>query len=871
MINGPENSMFSRPRKIAETENFNAKQVLQKAQRQLYASALQSPEGIQGLREWRSFGQKGKSSRAALRLFETLSAYNQAKHLSPGQEENLCQAVMESMKLESSQTSRVTELLSCCQVKELGGTPPPVRPEVQRIFDRILNSKSSEGEVDVPELLSSNHFSFGSKAKWFESRLSAALDFLEQRDLEEARQEAEKPLPPELLEQKEQQPDINVPPPRENDLQPSMEEMESAKENEPGAYFKIAPFYGGYYRGNDFDSWNTKSMKWEKSSERLSLAVNTDLDPKSRRVVSGTIRPGAATELPMPYGFAPDIRSLKTHGDANLQIKTDSHGDFVLVAPSSESLITFSVEIGKGGELLRETEPKDPAVKPTALKFGSAGAQACLEISQSSSSVLDKARALKAYVRTTLKYSNDSSFNQVYRSGPPENYFQRIEKHTQADCDVANTYFVALLSSINIKARLVSGHYVSSKDKNNAAVISSGTGHAWAEVWDGHGWHRLDATPPGDPNMDEDETDEETSDAAFEGDFGEKESSILSDEELEKLIEEASKALAEKEKAPEEKRALQFAAEASCSPEEAKRVLQRITEAREKRDNQGRLIRSRLLAEWKKIIQDNLLKKPRYTAQIRLSRGEELVDPVEASLDMKAGDADPTGFSRYEHTVEREQVYGGFDSFLVVDKSGSMDESDSQSGRSKWEEQQLFTFLLMDSMYSAAQEFKREKIKLISPLDLRVALVSFSAGGAKVELPLGTVWGPKEQLKVWKALQENVGGGTPDHLGLQAVKQLIENDNAENKAGKERLRLVLISADGGSDSVSKTISAKEDLKSTGAVVKAAGIGSGAREVVATYTPDGANLSSFAEAPDWAATEVLAQAQRLYPKKVKNKA
>ena len=75
-------------------------------------------------------------------------------------------------------------------------------------------------------------------------------------------------------------------------------------------------------------------------------------------------------------------------------------------------------------------------------------------------------------------------------------------------------------------------------------------------------------------------------------------------------------------------------------------------------------------------------------------------------------------------------------------------------------------------------------------------------------------------------------------------------------------------ADGGSDSVEATIAAKESLKSFGVVVKAAGIGSGARQVVSTYTPDGRNLESFADAPDWAAQEVISQAQRLYPKKIK---
>ena len=79
---------------------------------------------------------------------------------------------------------------------------------------------------------------------------------------------------------------------------------------------------------------------------------------------------------------------------------------------------------------------------------------------------------------------------------------------------------------------------------------------------------------------------------------------------------------------------------------------------------------------------------------------------------------------------------------------------------------------------------------------------------------------------------------------------------------------MLVSADGGSDDVAATIAAKESLKARGAVVKAAGIGTGSKQVVSTYTPDGTNLSSFGDAPDWAAGEVISQAKLLNPKKVK---
>ncbi|OGE83255.1 MAG: hypothetical protein A3B10_01210 [Candidatus Doudnabacteria bacterium RIFCSPLOWO2_01_FULL_44_21] len=848
-----------------ELRTFDVKNAFKKARTALIGQSLQSKEGVAGLRSWQSLSKKSKSARAAKHVFETLSTYDRSVRTSPEAAEELkAEAVAQTQATGSP--SRSDELLSMFRAKQLGQPMPEVRPEVSRIFNNILKSKSTEGEVDVPELMASSNISFGSKFKWFESRLAGALDFLEKRDLEEARQKAQEPPPQELLDQKEQNPDVNLPPPQDNTLTPSMDEMEPSKENEPGAYFRVKPFYGGYYRGDDYDTWNTQAMRWEKSQTRLSDFDETEIDAKTRKVIAGTIRGGQKTILPMPYGFAPDISTLRTQGGETLEIQSDGHGSFVIDATKLSGLTSFSAEIGRNLEPKFESDPGKP--KKGTESFSRETETKLAEISGSKQSTIDQARSLKAYVKSTLKYSNDSSFNAVYRTGDPAKYFSRIEQHKQADCDVANTYFVSLLRRLGIQSRLVSGHYVKVKDNQGAAVISSGTGHAWAEVWDGKTWQRLDATPPGDPNMDDQEMDEETSDSAFEGDFGEQEAEVLSDEELEQLMADAEKALDKKERAPEDLAALSFAEQAECSPEEAKLILAKIKEAKEKRDKQGRNIRSRLLAEWQKIIQDNLVNRTRYTAPIRLSRGQELADPVEAALDMKAGEADPSGFSKFDHKTEREQIYGGFDAFLVVDKSGSMAETDPSSGKPKWDDQQVFTFLLMDSMYSVAADFKRQKIKLVSPMDLRVALVSFNDGGGRIELPLGTSWGPKEQVRVWKSLQTNVGGGTPDHLGLQTVKQMIEQGAQASLSEKQRLRLVLVSADGGSDNPATTIAAKESLKSLGVVVKAAGIGAGARQVTTTYNPDGTNLESFGDAPDWAASEVISEAKKLRPRKIK---
>jgi hypothetical protein len=228
---------------------------------------------------------------------------------------------------------------------------------------------------------------------------------------------------------------------------------------------------------------------------------------------------------------------------------------------------------------------------------------------------------------------------------------------------------------------------------------------------------------------------------------------------------------------------------------------------------------------------------------------------------MKIGSTDPSGFAKYRREVKREQIYGGFDVVFVIDKSSSMNKI--TRGSAKWQDQQKFVFLFLDSLFAAAEELRRQKIKMIGPVDIRVGLVGFAAGGASVELPLSEDWTEKEQFMVWRALQNNIGGGTPDHLGLAAAKEMLKSEKEE-----KRLRLVLVSADGGSDNTKATMLAKETLKKSGIVVKAAGIGAGARAVEATYYPDGVNLPDFSQVAAWAAEHVIGEVQKLFPKKVR---
>jgi hypothetical protein len=356
--------------------------------------------------------------------------------------------------------------------------------------------------------------------------------------------------------------------------------------------------------------------------------------------------------------------------------------------------------------------------------------------------------------------------------------------------------------------------------------------------------------------MDEGEPDEQSDSALGEGDFGEEDAAV-SEEELEQMIAEAMRDVAtrerkEREQSPEARAAVAFASEAGCTPEEARQILGEIERARQLRDGEGRLIRDRIVEELSRIVQENIVERLRYIAPVPMSRGHDLDDPVEAWIELRSGVADPTGFSRHDREAEPEQAYGGFDVVLVGDKSGSMAGEHAR-------EQQRVLFLCFDALHWVAEEFKDQGVQLLSPVDVRFGLVSFQEAGAKTDLPLGSAWGPKEQVAVWRSLEQNIGGGTPDHLGMEEAGKVlglgsptstaVEGEREGEAMGQDRVQIILEYSDGGSDDPQAFAQAIAALRKRGVIAD-------------SYRKD---LAGF---PAWVAEKVIAAAEQLVPQKVR---
>lgn len=734
-------------------------------------------------------------------------------------------------------------------------------------------------ETDVLRLLASPETPSSMRGEFWDKEISGLIEYAHRRDLAMLRETPphppshltglRSPLPQGEGEEKEGVPELELPPPSQDKLKMSMDKMQELKEGEkPRGYFSVHPFWGGYVREQVYERYEGGDQ-WGRSERRYEPAPNPQGLLKEERVYRGIVRGGEITELPMYYGFVADPATLRASGKAKILI--DEEGLYVIDARAAQEVVRFTITIGQP----KGWVPARSRVKPPeglAVAHPWLGNQSRPAVDGLTGDTMQKSRAVKRFVQGTLTYSDDETLNAVYLADP-EGYFSAIEKHKKADCDVSNGYGANLRSAGKIKARMVAGHYVKMKDADGAAVMHSGSRHAWNETWDevGQEWVRFDDTPPKDPTLDEDRPDEMSEDESGPGDYGEQDAKQITEEEFtafKEKIEEAKRKAQEATASPEERQNKEFAEKAGCTPEQAKRVRQKIAEARALRDAQGRNVRDSMAEEFQKIVDSNLKDVVEYRGPVTRSQGDELDDKKMAAKDVRAGVADPLGYAREVIEQKITQEYGGMDVWLVVDRSGSMDEIDPLTNRPKKEEQQLAGFLTLDGVnaFSYKTEAAARQDLLLSPLSVRTGVVAFQGGNADVIKPSSGTWTEKEQYEVWSKMESNIGGGTPAHLGLMKVRAEIERLRAGDKKRpgppyqKPRLQVVMVFMDGGVDNEAAYLAEQKKLEDMGVYVSSWGMTESARTVEAY--PEGHCVVSAREMIDPIAKHIVARAQEL---------
>ena len=292
----------------------------------------------------------------------------------------------------------------------------------------------------------------------------------------------------------------------------------------------------------------------------------------------------------------------------------------------------------------------------------------------------------------------------------------------------------------------------------------------------------------------------------------------MSDEELQEFLEKVKE-----EERLEQTPEMRFAKEAGCSPEEAQRVIEVIRRLREKH----RDVLDKSKTYWQKIVRTNYKFETVYRGPVSKSRGDELEEVIEARIDIRAGEKDPIGWERREEEKKKEKFFGGYEVYVAADMSGSM--NDLIAGRKKSESQRDTVFLFIDSVMSAASTVRQQEHKLKIPMPVKVSLTVFGSA-TEVVLPITDSWGPAEQIRVYRALDQGAGGGTPDHTALQLIeKQVVDSGGQEERSKKKEPgikkkgsskthRFILVVADGGSNSPSAVKTMNDHMKDKGVPV-----------------------------------------------------
>lgn len=629
------------------------------------------------------------------------------------------------------------------------------------------------------------------------------------------------------VEEEEAPEQPSSPPPNNDESKPSMDEMERLKEGEQAsAIWTVTPAYGGYYKETTFDVWDKTRNVWKKS-----IPSHTRIDIKSElpkdtgatiTTITANLSGGSMVRIPIPY-----TRSLNDVAGLRMNeyiLNRDENGDYLIGVDNPKQV---QLQLADNTDYtIAPTLPKQPLDMPATLTEATEAKLA--DINRSRKTTVDKTRAVASYAMRHLVYSNDSSYNVLYENNP-DGYIGAIDQFKKADCDVANTYFAALCAKLGIQARHVVGHMVKGKDKAGNARITSGTGHAWTEIWDKENqkWVRIDATPPGDPNMEEDAQDNTAGGAP--GDYGEQEAIGPTDEELAKL-EEKLESAAERLSYNQEERELAQAA--GVDLKEARSIVKEIKEAEETKLPSGERVTDVLAQLWTLIARSRTTTTQEYTGPLRKREGGEYIEDIVAqAVGANTGEVDPATRQKEAEVPKEELIMSTLEVLIGGDKSGSMGQS--VDGQVKWRLQRKAAYLILSSLDRAQKNLERVHSRLSTPLTVKTKMVSFRDGSTiDVDKPLSTEFTAQDKVQLWKSLG-NQGSGNGDMALLTHYRdQIIAEEQEAQEQGKrsDAMRVLFICSDGEPDNETGVRSIASEIGTYNTTVVGVGLTEAAAKV-----------------------------------------
>lgn len=784
---------------------------------------LTTTADVVGLLRWQELATEEPKAAAFKSIFERLGALNSLTTKNP-EKARLARKYLGKIATHSAGSALTDQLFSSVLKTGLGYNEVPSEGLVANVISNLQKQEIIDcREVSTLGALSSGDLSPASRAAWFEERFLPRLRFLDYQD-EQAKKKNESeykddspPSPPEqspLKGRGQEQTGMSEIPPTPAEANDAFSQHRGKEQR--GAVgqplFTVDPAYSGYWEEDSYDSIDENTGKLSKSdSQRAKTGIfvlSDHIVEASKRKIAGYSGTNLFA-LPIPPGFQLTQQSLKNLRDQGANVLSDVEGHIFIQSPTN-TLIEPEIAINNGIQ-----RPGIASFKQTVSeqKMPSAIASELERINTTVASDSNKIEAWVKYIQGNFVYPQDEQVEALYSAvDKASSRINQLGSGRQLDCHLARELFLAGLKRLelpNIEWRAVNGHYVSSATENNTSELHSGTGHSWVKIRQNisDGWTIIDPTPPGDP--------------ACQGDGLVDEVKQLFTEEMTKdnlaEIEKDVSALGQKKSfQTDNDYLLEFARESGLSTEEAQRILNTLEHLDRIQDRQGRSLLARLTEQFDRIIQEYTSVRQDDTGLVEMSRGRDLEDPVAAFIDLQAGNIDPTGFTRKRLIEEKEQYYGGWDLELVLDGSSSM--GSSLGGGAKYLVQRDMSYLLHRGVHSFSQEAQKRKLRLITPLKVRSSQYIFRGNRVEEIKPLSEEFTPPQMAQLWKRSAQNIGGGTPAHLGLQAIYDKIPMDEAQLLENKKLLKVVALISDGGYDDPSRVRSLIKRLSDINVIV-----------------------------------------------------
>lgn len=744
---------------------------------------------------------------------EQLRGYREWKRTVPSQLRFLVEGAMleKNIRLDQNDLPSVAEFYR--GMKELLADPSrdsstlDVSPVVQKqlaALTRIQVGEEGEEILNLFAAFASKAIDFDVKKNYVETQLLPRLEFLEGRDRRMVSQAVEQAGPTGVTGEEEGE-----------EYTPHRAPTQESEGMPEHAIATVEPFFGGYYTDAVFDQFDAVTLTWKKSSRRLQELPEQKLERERARRYRSVVKNGKGI-VKLPRGWGVDCARVKWLGEepASWKFLHDQDG-VVSVQTDQKEAVTFDVDIAPS-QNAADLAPPESEVHAVMESFPQELLHFAQKLKGERVPHAAKVRRLASFIRSHLEYDMDPQWDAVYKA-EPSSYFEKIWEYKKAKCDEANTLLVRLLTKMGVYAKFIGGHSVRAKSLSGEAMLLEGNRHAWSMAWDPDvkKWIRLDATPAGDPNVDQEEQEADLG----EGDYGEQEAELMSQEELEKKLAQMEHDSREQKERLTPEGA--YAKEAGCSLEVARDVLKKIADLRRKYeqvlDDAGR--------QWHKLVRAQMKERIVDRGPVAMSKMDE-IDPdelVSGYIEVMAGEKDPLLGEMEEKELKQEKWFGGYEVYIAADMSGSMDET--INGVKKADAQRDMVFLLVDSCMSAAVSVRQKERQLKAPMPVKVGVAVF---GQKTEIVLPTTdeWTPAQQVKLYRALDAGAGGGTPDHDALGQLRQEIaQSAKAEEEARAKKpalkkhgwgmRRFVIATADGGSDHPSAVKAANDALKGDG--------------------------------------------------------